>query len=91
MLKCDKHKLGNLIQQLKLEDVFMKHYAPNHMLAPTVNIYHLRLLSLIGKSGIIQSNIYRILRKVNQVICIMYSNSMPDIMILAQAVLQIYC
>ena len=28
--------------------------------------------------------------KVHQVICIMYPNSMPDIMILAQAVLQIF-
>ena len=43
------------------------------------------------KRGIIQSNIHRILRKVNQVICIMYPNSIPDIMILAQAVLQIFC
>ena len=35
------------------------------------------------KRGIIQSNIHRILRKVNQVICIMYMypNTMPDIMI----------
>ena len=37
------------------------------------------------KRGMIQSNIHRILRKVNQVIWIMYSNTMPDIMILAQA------
>ena len=28
------------------------------------------------------------LQKVNQVICIMYANSIPDIMILAQAVIQ---
>ena len=40
------------------------------------------------KSGIIQSNIRRILWNVNQVICIMYPNSIPDIMVLAQAVLQ---
>ena len=40
---------------------------------------------------IIQSNIERILWKVNQVIYIMYPNCMPDIMILAQAVLQIFC
>ena len=44
----------------------------------------LKCLSL--KRGIIQSNIHRILRKVNQVICIMYPNCTPDIMILAQAV-----
>ena len=43
------------------------------------------------KRGIIQSNFPRILWKVNQVICIMYPNSMPDVMILAQAVLQILC
>ena len=40
------------------------------------------------KSEIIQSNIHRILWKVKQVIYIMYPNLMPDIMILAQAVLQ---
>ena len=43
------------------------------------------------KKGIIQLNNHRILRKVNQVICIIYPNSMPDIMILAEAVLQILC
>ena len=31
------------------------------------------------------------LRKDNNVICIMYPNSMPDIAIPAQAVLQIFC
>ena len=40
------------------------------------------------KKGIIQSNIHRILPKINQVI--MYPNCLPDIMILAQAVLQIF-
>ena len=43
------------------------------------------------KRGIIQSNIHRILRKVNQVIYIMYLNCMIDAIILAQAVLQIFC
>ena len=28
----------------------MRHYAPNHMLAPQENMYRLSLLSLIGKS-----------------------------------------
>ena len=37
------------------------------------------------------SNIHRFLRKNNQAICIMCPNSMHDIMILAQAVLQIFC
>ena len=41
------------------------------------------------KMGIIQSNTHRILWKVNQVIYIMYPYCMPDIMILAQADLQI--
>ena len=43
------------------------------------------------KRGIIQSNFARIFRKVNQVIYIMYPNCVPDIMILAQAVLQVFC
>ena len=43
------------------------------------------------KRGIIQSNFARIFRKVNQVIYIMYPNCVPDIMILAQAVLQLFC
>ena len=37
----------------------------------------------------ILSNFHRILQKVKQIIYIMYPNCMPDIMILAQAVLQI--
>ena len=44
-----------------------------------------------SKKGIIQLNNHRILRKVNQVICIIYPYSMPDIMILAEAFLQILC
>ena len=43
------------------------------------------------KRGIIQSNIHRILPKVNWVIYIMYLNCMIDVIILAQAVLQIFC
>ena len=43
------------------------------------------------KRGTIQSNIHRIWRKVNQVIYIMYLNCMIDAIILAQAVLQIFC
>ena len=39
-----------------------------------------------SKEGVILSNIHR---KINHVICIMYPNSMPDIIILAQAVIQI--
>ena len=43
-----------------------------------------------GKGGIIQVNNQRNLEKVNQVICIIYPNSMPGIMILIEAVLQIH-
>ena len=43
------------------------------------------------KRGIIQSKFDRILWKVNQVLYIMYPNCKPDIMILAQAVLHIFC
>ena len=43
-----------------------------------------------SKKGINQSNIHIVLRKVNRVICIMYPNCMPDIMIQTQAVLQIF-
>ena len=43
------------------------------------------------KRGIIQSNFDRILQKVNQVIYIMYQNCIPDIMIIAQWVPQIFC
>ena len=46
---------------------------------------------LSRKRGTIQSNIHRILRKVNQVIYIMYLNFIIDAIVLAQAVLQIFC
>ena len=48
----------------------------------------IKCLSL--KRGIIQSNIDKMLRKVNQVIYIMYPNSTPDIMVLDQTVLQVF-
>ena len=43
------------------------------------------------KREIIQPNIYRILPKVNQVIYTMATIYMPNIMILAQDVIQIFC
>ena len=43
------------------------------------------------KREIIQSNFDRILWKVNQVIYIIHPNCMPDIVFVAQAVLQIFC
>ena len=46
---------------------------------------------LCPKREIIQSNVDRILWKVNQVFYIIYPNCMLDIMILAHAVLQIFC
>ena len=88
-------KLVSWLTSIKLENVFVKHYAPNHMFAPTENIYHLSLWSLIGtklffftkcqsrKKEIIQSDIHRIWQNVKQVIYIMYPNSTLDIMILA--------
>ena len=42
------------------------------------------------KRGIIQSNIHRILQKVNQVIYIMYLNCTIDAIVLAQAVFQVF-
>ena len=147
--KTSSNKINSEIPSFyKLENVFMKHYAPNHMLAPKENIYHLSILSLTGKSqkrDISQSIVYGIyskfiqviytlntncakyhdpsssgypdisftmslmaklpkskkehnsvkysqnFTKVNQVICIMFPNCMPDIMNLAQAILQIFC
>ena len=52
---------------------------------------HLWVKCLSLEKGIIQSNIHRILRKVNQIICIMSLNHMIDAIILAQSVLQIFC
>ena len=58
----------------KLERVFMKHYAPNHMLAPK------------DITGII-----KISQNVNQVIYTLGTICEPNIMILAQAFLEIIC
>ena len=52
-------------------------------------LFGLNALSL--KREIIQSNIHRILRKVNQVIYIVYLKCMIDVIILAKAVLQMFC
>ena len=70
---------------------------PNFMILPQVVLQifcwqgplWVKCLSL--KRGIITSNIHRFLWKVNQVIYIMYLNCMIDAMILAQAVLQVFC
>ena len=43
------------------------------------------------EKGTSQSNIHRILRKVNQIVYIIFPNGMSDIMIRAQAILLIFC
>ena len=55
------------------------------------DILFTRLLYYTQKRGIIQSNIYRILPNFNQVINTLHTNCMPNIMILAQIVFQIFC
>ena len=67
---------------LKLENVFVKHYAPNHMPDPK------------GECSLKENNSelhYRICSKVNQFIYTLVCNYMPNIRILAKAVLQIFC
>ena len=61
----------NIWARTQAENVFVKHYAPNYMLAPKENIYHLSLWSLIGKSqkrDITQSIMWGIYSKFIQVI-----------------------
>ena len=57
--------------------MFVKHYAPNYMLAPKDNK---GIIKILWKSP-----------KTDQVIYIMYTNCMPDNIILDQAVLQLFC
>ena len=56
-------------------------------------VHKVALLYKIPKSEreITQPNIYRILPKFSTVICSLHTICMPNIMILAQAVLQIFC
>ena len=61
---------------------------PQHMLASKDNL-ETRCPS--QKRGIIQSNIYRNLPKINQVIFTIDTICVPNIMILAQMFLQIFC
>ena len=66
----------------KLENVFVKRYAPNHMPDPK------------GEWCLKENNSqlhYGICLKVNQFICTLVCNYMPNIRILAKAVLQIFC
>ena len=55
----------------------------------TMLLSHTKQQSRMGE--LIQSNIYRILPNVNQVIYTLDTTCIPNIMILAQAVLQIFC
>ena len=66
----------------QLENVFEKHYAPNHMPDPQ------------GEWSFKENNSelhYGIRSKVNQSIYTLVCNYMPNIRILAKAVLQIFC
>ena len=70
---------------------------PQHTLVPKDNLQRVNLCSIpleespCRKREIIHSNVYRILPKVNQVIYTLDTIRMPNIMTLAQAVLQIFC
>ena len=76
---CTKSRLH---EQMELENVFVKHYAPNHMPDPKgewslkENTWELHL---------------GICSKVNQFIYTLVCNYMPNIKILALVVLQIFC
>ena len=67
---------------LKLENVFVKHYAPNHMPDPKGE------WSLKENNSELHNGICS---KVNQFIHTLVYNYMPNIRILAKAVLQIFC
>ena len=70
---------------------------PQHMLAPKDNLQMTNFCSIplegspCQKRKRIHSNIYRILPEVNQVIYTLDTICMPNIITLAQAVLQIFC
>ena len=68
----------------------MKHYDPQHILAVKDN---LETRCQGQKRGIIQSNIYKNSTKVDQVIYTLETiyEVVPNIMILAQMLLQIFC
>ena len=84
---------NNCNTKYQLENVFVKHYAPNHMLAPKEN-----LLMIIGLSDIIsqkkditQSIMYGIYSKFVQFIYTLDTNFVPNIMILSLVVIHIVC
>ena len=87
--KCDEVKKYMSWSTTKptLEWVFMKCYGPNICLPLKITWKQ----DASQKRGIIQWNIYGNLPKVNQVIYTMDTICVPNIMILAQALLQIFC
>ena len=71
-----------LLKPCELENVFIKHYAPNHMPDPK------------GEWSLKENNSelhHGIRSKVNQFIYTLVCNFMSNIRILAKAVLQIFC
>ena len=67
---------------IKLENVFVKHYAPNHMPDPK------------GEWSLKENNLelhYGICSNVSQFIYTLVWNYMPNVRILAKAVLKIFC
>ena len=79
-LSCQSNQTKEQIS-IKLENVFIKHYAPNHMPDPK------------GEWSLKENNSelhHRICSKVNQFIYTLVCNYMPNIRILAKAALQIF-
>ena len=76
-----------------LDTIYMPDIDPSSCCSP-VNLFT-RLLYYTKcqsrKREIIQPNIYRILPKYNKIICTLHTICMPNIMILAQGILQILC
>ena len=70
--------------------MFVKHYTPNHILATTENTWSLKPM-ISNRNKMPKSNIYRNLKKVNQVIYTLATICVTNCVILAQTVLQIFC
>ena len=70
------------LKKNKLENVFMKHYAPNHIPDPKGE------WTLKENNSELHHGIYS---KVNQLIYTLICNYMPNIRILAKAVRKIFC
>ena len=69
-----------------------KYHDPSSNGSPDILLIRFHRVQCINqKRKIIQSNIYRVLPKVNQVIYTLDTFCMPNTMTLAQAVLQIFC